>query len=157
MNNTYHSPAEIIRQFLKDKGIGTLVDDDPKSKLWNMFVSFMPDGPKVEHDLITLNDTIGSDFGRIMKTGRYVSKPGVQIQVRAMDFNVGWRKLKEISCALDEAKDETVNITDKDAVVHNYTILTLSRTSPPAPIGTEQGTNRREMYTVNYLATLKEN
>jgi len=158
--STYHSPAEIVRQHLKDLGVGSLLED--KSN-WPMYVSSMPDMQSNNPDLrtadnvIVLNDTQGVDQGRLMCAPyTIIHKPGLQVRARAEDYPIGWRKINDVANSITLVNNNLITLADESGTDHLYIIKSITRTSPPSPNGTETGTKRRELFSVNYIVNIEE-
>lgn len=134
------SPADIIYHLLE----GFLSDMDP------VFVSFWPDTPD---ESIAIFDTAGRLDGRIMRTGEQIEHPGIQIQVRGLDYSQTFDRAREIALFLDSVKKETVAI-DSDEV---YVLHNVSRTGAIIPVGIETVESRRRyIFTINAVTTISQ-
>ena len=141
------SPAEILKTFLIDE-MSPVVTDPTLNQAWPIYISEMPDQPD---ECVTVYDTPGTTDGMIHRTGAEVVHPGLQFKIRSVKYTDGWAKAYALVKAL--------TITDPNFVMiggNAYTILCLKMTSSILPIGYEQGTKRRELFTVNYLVTINE-
>lgn len=142
------SPAEILAKYLQDI---LTVDDPTRSNQWPIYISHMPDGDDAPGDCVAIYDTTGFLDGRYMETGQVVEHPGVQIKVRATDYGTGWAKAKEIATDFRQIRKTEVVLEGITYKVHSIT----SRT-PILVLGVEGGTNRRELFSINFTTTLEE-
>lgn len=142
-----HSPADIVAQYLIDEGVFI---DPSSSGEWEIYVGMMPDGNNVEHDTAAAIDTAPVKDGRIMG-GAPLFHPGVQIMVRASAYRDGFAKAQEAATALAAVDDDTVTIGTK-----TYQLMNITQATGVTSLGQEPGTKRRELFSVNFLATLKE-
>ena len=143
-----NSPAYIIKEYLVDQGDLTAFDASAGS--WKVYMQNLPDGKEVDHDSVVCIDTAPFKDGRIMG-GSPLFHFGVQILLRATEYDDGYAKASDLALALDAVDDATVNI-GSDV----YTINNVSQTTGVVRIGQEEGTKRREMFSVNFLATIQE-
>jgi hypothetical protein len=142
-----HSPAYIIAQYLINEG---LVTDPSEVGLWKIYVGAMPDGDDVEHDLVGAMDTTPVKDGRLM-TGTTIFHHGVQLLLRSSAYNAGYAKITALAEAMDAVDDDQVTIGSD-----TYEIANVTHSTGVVVLGQEEGTKRREMFSVNFLATLKE-
>lgn len=144
---TFHAPSAIIAEFMIDEGIFT---DPNTSKDWPLFVSFMPDDNALPDDIATIYDTPGVKDGRQMG-GQNVLHPGFQVRIRSDIYDDGWEKASEVEEALQAVVRKNVSRDQR-----SYRLDNLSQASPILFLGLEDGSKRRNLFTINYLATLKE-
>lgn len=124
---------------------------------WPIYVSSMPDGLGVKDDVVAAFDTSGVRTSRLLQTGANIMQYGVQLMVRAKNYQQGWAKLMALCIQL-----ETVNWQELVIGTEQIRVQTVGQTSPPLSIGQEkaiegrdQGTSkRREMFTANFLLTI---
>lgn len=141
------SPAQILASFLID---AVLFTTPSAGSTWPLFVSSMPDGEMIEQDCAAIYDTAGLKDGRLM-SGTNILHYGLQIRIRAASYNDGWAKAESVLSAMEAIANEEITIDAVDYVINNVT-----QTSTITALGAEPGTKRRELLTVNFLATLKE-
>ena len=110
----------------------------------------MPDGPQVETDATSIRDTAGILDGRFLRNGQVVQHFGLQLRLRANDYETGWTKIESVAIALDGIPAET-EIIKNDTT---YKILNMSRTTPVINLGLDD--KKRNSFTVNYLLTIRE-
>lgn len=162
-----NSTAIIVRKLLIDLGHVSLPLIPQAEGLWPCYVGKIGDTPA---QLLLITDTSGFLQGRIQSTGKQVEKPGFQILLRTLDYEAGWLKLNEIVLALEGIK-RTDGITVLTTAAE-YRLDCFNRTTPPIPLNarrptdltTERNTTRqteergrqREMFTVNYIASITE-
>lgn len=142
-----HSPAYIIAQYLKDQGE---VTDPDSSGDWMAYVGTLPGGDEAEHDAVGVMNTSPVQDGRLM-TGAGIYHHGVQILLRASAHNTGYAKAHDLLEALEDVDDDQVTCGSD-----TYEINNVSPAGGVVSLGQEEGTRRREMFSVNFLATLKE-
>jgi hypothetical protein len=140
-----HSPAEIIGQLLIDLAIGT----DSQSADWSVFIQSEPNDPD---ECITVYDTANVIQGRVQPTGETQEQHGIQIRVRAGTFPTGWAIANSICRKLDtEVNQDTVTIG-----ATSYNVHSVDRTSGPFPLGKESPQSKRELFTINATASIRQ-
>lgn len=140
-----HSPAEIIGQLLIDLAIGT----DSQSADWSVFIGSEPDEPD---ESITVYDTANILQGTAMPTGETQEQHGIQIRVRAGTRPTGWALANSIVTKLDTQVNQdivTIGAT-------SYNVHSVDRTSGPFPIGKESPLSKREIFTINATASIRQ-
>jgi hypothetical protein len=142
------SPAEILAKYLQDLAI---VEDPVAWSRWPIYISHMPDGDDAEDECVAIYDTQGTLDGRMMENGEVIEHPGIQIKIRCTELAVGWWKAKNLVEALRNIHNEVISLS-----TFSFTVYNVSEASPILYMGVEEGTNRRQLFTVNFLATLKE-
>ena len=143
-----NSPAYIITQYLIDQD--ELLAPDASSGDWKVYVGVLPDGVQVDHNAVGCFDTSPVKDGRLM-IGTPIFHYGVQLLVRSSGYNEGYAK----AFTLGEALDAVQNV--EQAIGSTiYTINNVSQTTGVVVLGQEEGTKRREMFSVNLLVTLTE-
>lgn len=143
-----HSPAYIIARYLIGQ---TLLSDPTVSGAWPVYVGVLPDGDKTVDDIAMSMDTAGLKDGRLMNTGKNIIHEGVQLMVRAEAYNTGYEKTRALATALEGVDGNQITIGTS-----TYQIDNVSQTSSVMVLGQEEGTKRRELFSVNFLITLKE-
>ncbi len=144
-----HSPAYILAQYLIDEG---LLTDPSESADWKMYTGSLPDGLLTDHNAVACIDTTPVKDGRIMG-GDPLFHHGIQLLLRSTDYNTGYAKASLLAEAFAAVDDDQVAI---DSGLNTYEIANVSQVSGVLVLGQEDGTKRREMFSVNFLATLKE-
>ncbi len=142
------SPAFVLAQLLIERSL-TDAHDAPCAT-FPTFVSWMPDTGSIPDNVVVLYDAGGVDDGRLMD-GTNIDHFGVQVAIRAKEFQVGWVKIREIALALEKVKRVTITIGDFQYLIHN-----VSQQAAPIHAGLELGTKRRHLITLNLLLTLEE-
>jgi len=139
------SPCEILRAFIIAEGYMFEVSNDS----WPLYISSLPDG--LINNIGAIFDTSPIKHGKLMR-GDFIQHPGIQLRIRSVDFALGWSKINEITTAMDIVHNEiqTLNTTD-------YLIQNITKRSGPVFMGTEPGTKRRYMFSVNWTIAVKEN
>lgn len=141
-----HQVADVIRWLLIQEGLGT----DPASNAdWPVYCNRELDNPG---RCITVYDTEGTSDGRAMATGRLLEHPGIQVRVRAEDGRTGRAKIDAVREALAEAVyDELVRVDSS-----RYVVQCLARIGNVLPLGKVEPNTRRNAFTLNALAVVKE-
>jgi hypothetical protein len=143
-----HSPAEILAELLKVEGV--LDDPSASSPSWPVYVSFTPD--QSQDDVVTVYDTDGLKDGRLM-TGEVIQHHGVQVRLRAgpKAYREGWKKLDEVRAFLETVAGTLVSMTSPDG----YRVRNVSQVGTITPLGYEDGSKRRVLFTANFLLTIQ--
>lgn len=140
MADLAHSPAHILRQLLIQLGQAGDVSD-AGTATWPITVGSEAPTPD---DVITSYDQAWIEDGRSMIDGETFHHYGCQLRVRSLSRTTGFAKAVELHRALDQdVYDELVTIDGVQYLVHS-----VSGTSVLA-LGTEGGTSRRWLFTVN--------
>lgn len=144
------SPASLIQRYLVTEG----VFDDPEDSgaTAPLYVAFLPDKRDEFALAAAVHDTTGLKDGRYMRGGQSVMHPGIQIMVRAQDYDVGFGKAQAALDALEASGGATVTVSSAEA----YVLHSVSATGPVLSLGAEEGSKRRFLFTVNFLATIEE-
>ncbi len=140
------SPAVILAAYMINQAVMSDPDD---ATVWPLYISRMPDIVGMENNTGAIYDTLGLKDGRLM-IGPVIQHYGIQIKIRSITHNVGWAKAEEISLDLDTILNKEVSIDDEDYVINN-----VKRFGNIIPLGTEEGTKGRLLFTVNFLVTLR--
>lgn len=140
-----HSPSDIVRKLLIDLGLAT---EAGTGQAWPVYATQEPDKPD---NCVTIFDTAGRVYGRLMPTGVVVEHYGIQIRVRSADHKTGYQKATSIADALDQnVYFRTVQIDS-----NQYLVYTISRTTQVLPIGEESPETKRRLFTINALVVLR--
>jgi len=139
-----HSPCYIVGSYLIANGIVSLpsLSDD-----WPLYKSSMP----IEaDDACAIYDTSPVVDKRISKSYPNTHY-GLQIKIRASDYETGKAKAKAILALLEVIQNASVEFSD-----YEYEIRTARPVSGVIPLGQEyQTTKRRYLFTVNFISTIK--
>lgn len=141
------SPAIIISKYLIQEGIFT---DPTLGNPWPVYVSTTPDGDNVDAKVGTVYDTSGAKDGRLM-SGTNVFHWGIQVRIRTDDYDEGYNKLVAAAALLELVENVTITINSVD-----YIMNSITQTTDVVPLGPEDNTKRRDLMTINFLATIKE-
>ena len=141
-----NSPAFILASYLISS-ISKMTSPSDRDT-WPLYTAHLPDGSNVESNAGCIYDTPGIKDGRLM-SGPVVDHPGIQIKIRSLDHQIGYAKADELSKALDEISYFSIVVNTV-----TYQIRNASRLTPVTFIGVEEGTKRRDLFTVNYLTTV---
>ena len=143
-----NSPAFILSEYIINALI--LMTNPNVSGLWPLYTSYMPDGDDVESNCGALYNTTGILDGRLM-AGEVIKHQGLQLRIRSLTEDEGYDKAEEVGLGLDEVQNDTIVIDS-----NSYEIQNVRKTTPIIPLGLEKGTNRRYLFTINFLVTLKK-
>jgi hypothetical protein len=143
------SPATIIADYLIGEGLLTDPDD---SGSWPVYVGTLPDGDDVSHDAVGCIDTTPVRDGRTMGEAPLFHF-GVQLLLRASDYNTGYSKASDLQDALASVDDAEEVVDDSGTT---YTLVNVSDASGIVCLGQEEGTRRRMMFSTNFIATIRE-
>lgn len=142
---TTNSPSRILQQFMIADGLFT----DPVDMAdFPLFKSHMPDKPD---DAGTVYDTAGVKDGRLLTDGFVIIHYGFQVRVRSKDHDEGWVKISAVEKRMETVVGSTVVIAPL-----TYTLQNISQSGSVLSLGREKNTQRRNLFTVNFLATIKE-
>jgi hypothetical protein len=139
-------PSKVIQAYLVTQGV-IQPNDVPELTDWRSGVSAMPVNGT---NFVSIYDTAPVLDGRLQRSGKQVTHPGIQLRIRGSNYGVGWQKGKEIEEALEQARQVIVNTDEGVARIHAFTM-----TSPLFPIGQEEK-DRRSLFTINGIVTLTE-
>ena len=142
------SPAFILSEYIINELLS--MTNPENGGLWPLYTAHMPDGDDVESNCGALYGTPGILDGRLM-TGLVIEHPGIQLRIRSKTYEVGFAKTEAIVLSLDGVNNSTVVINSS-----TYQIQNVSKSTPIIPLGLERGTERRFLFTVNFLMTLKK-
>jgi len=142
-----NSPSLIIRNYLIAQSIFTLPSG---GSTWPLYPSSLPDGANVEGNAVGIYDASPQIDGRVM-TGEVCQHYGIVIQLRALDYETGFLKLKSVLTDLSNVQKATVVVS-----VNSYYFWAASKFSGILNLGTESGTKRRYKFELNFNATLEE-
>ena len=87
-----------------------------------------------------------------MITGQRQEHPGFQIGVRAANHQTGYVKAKAIAIALDE----DVKYTGVTVSATTYIVYAVSRSSDVLALGKETPNSKRDLFTINATASLRQ-
>jgi len=142
-----YSPAYIISRYL----IGEEILTDPSdSGSWPVYIGLLPDDNDIPHNAVACIDTAGLRDRRNMD-GENLFHHGVQIMLRAEVYNTGYQKAQAIATEL-EGVDHVNEVISSDT----FQLICIDQTTDIVVLGQEEGTKRRELFSINFLVTLKE-
>jgi len=139
------SPAALIAKWLKDNSLA----NEYNNGTWPVFISITPDSKSIPHNCITVYDTSPAKDARSM-TGTLDGRFGIQIKVRSIDYETGYKKAEDVGAEIDTILQAGIELDDEEYVIYN-----ASRSTPVTYIGLEQGTKRRYFFVVNFLVKIK--
>lgn len=143
MNTLRHPVSQIMRQVLIDLGVAT------DGGVWPAFYSREPAAPD---NAITVYGTQGSVLSRHMIDGRIVEKRGVQVRVRSREQGDGELRMDMIRTTLAESLyRKVVHVESVSYYVHS-----ADRIGEIMSLGTEAPTTGRNLFTLNFVASIRE-
>lgn len=161
-----HSPSRIIEEYFILEAFGIDPNDWPGSGdipngQWPIYAGRMPDRPD---DAINVNDTVGRDFGYTQMDSERQEMYGIQVMIRALDQDVGWRKSQNLAMALDRitrypvvlSSAETGSGTGPGSMGVNYLIHSVFRTTQVIDLGRDTPQGKRQLFTINAIATIRQ-
>jgi len=143
-----HSPAYILAQYLINEG---LVIDPQDSGDWPVYVGMLPDDENVKDNIVACMDTEPLKDGRIFEDGENIWHYGFQTLVRAVRYNTAYEKAEELAENLETVNRDEITISSS-----TYRIDNVSQTTGAVSLGQEDGSRRRQLFSTNFLVTLKE-
>ena len=143
-----YSPAYVIAEYLISQGE---LSNALESGDWKVYIGSLPDGADVDHDAVASIDTTNVKDGREMGS-LPLFHYGVQLLVRSSAYMTGYVKAQDLADALGAIQNATVTVDSS----YSYEIANVTDTSGVISIGFEEGTKRRNLFSVNFLVTIKE-
>ena len=139
-----HTPCFIIGSYLIANSIVSLPSLDSD---WPLYKSSMP----IEaDDVCAIYDTTPIVDARVSESYPNIHY-GLQIIVRASDYEIGKAKARAIAVILETIQNSSVEFGE-----YEYSIRTARPTSGVIPLGQEpETTKRRYLFTINFLSTIK--
>ena len=141
-----HTPCFILGSYLIAEAIVSLPS---LGSDWPLYKSALPDGENVEDDAGAIYDTTPM-IDRRVRGGFPNTHYGLQIKIRANDYETGKAKASAILSSLQDIQNSEVEFGD-----YVYEIRAANPTSGIIPLGLEQGTKRRYLFTLNFMTILK--
>lgn len=139
-----HSPAEVIRQVLIDLGLGTLPSGEEE---WPVYAT---NEGGTKDQAITVLDQTGLDDGRWMPTGEATVHHGLQILVRSLDHQTGYRRASRVrEAVLRTVRNRAVTVEGVD-----YTVPCVTRVGPILPLGKDAPVTGRSRFSLNCQSPL---
>lgn len=137
------SPASVLATYITGQ---TIMTAPSAGEDWPLFISNLLDTP---NNLGIIYDTTPSKDGRYMGSGEVFQHYGIEILIRSVDYETGWVKCNEIAGNLDSV---TNTLVSKDDIV--YKIHNVSRMGGVNSLGIEEGTKRRNMFSMNFMVSI---
>jgi hypothetical protein len=143
----------ILDQFLRDQLV--FGDSQASTLNWPLYVAHMPDSSRTVDELGAVSETQGVKDGRLM-TGFLVFKYGLQVLIRSLTYEEGYAKAVEVQEVLQAVGGQETATVGAGSSAITYTLLNFSQQGPILPLGQEEGTKRRWLFSINYLATIAD-
>lgn len=154
MRTLAHSPADIVAQWLVNKGLATAPElwASGTGSDWPAFASAEPRKPD---SVITVYDTMGTDAGRVMTSGEDQSEYGIQVRFRSITHPSGWQKANYVRAYLCEAQFASGG----DTVVlegSTYAVKNFANISHVTILGKEVPDEKTNVFTLNAVVNLDQ-
>lgn len=146
-----HSPADIIRAVLINRGLGSDPDLSPVQS-WPVYTGGEPNSPD---NVITTFGTVGIDHGREMVNGEVLGPYGFQIRVRADSYQQGRDKIETIWEGLSELSGGVYNLT-VNLSGDSYLVACIVRFGDILELGKEVPNSKRSLFTFNALINYRK-
>jgi len=141
-----HAPADIIRQLMVDLSLGTAPS---AAGTWPVYVGQEPNTPD---KCLTVYGTSSVHQGRVMDNGEVQERVGFQVRIRAANYVDAETKASAIAISFDQSIERT-SVTVGANV---YRVNSISRTSGPIDIGKNVPATKRDIFTYNATASIKQ-
>jgi hypothetical protein len=145
-----HTPSQVLRQLLIDKSLAT-----NGGSTWPVYAAKIGDRPD---DCIGVVDTTSVGQGRSQISGEIFEFFGIQINVRAADYQTAWSKAESIKTALSESTHLVqTTVTDPSGygtATQSYTFFDVSWRSGPLPV--HDPSSNRKTFAINVTAEIKQ-
>ena len=148
-NQLNHTPAEIISQWLI---VNSQAQHPKEADDWSQFIGILPEARpenKVPINASCVYDVAGLTDGKIHRTKKTTVHPGINVQVRSEDRNLGWRHSTHLFNKLDGIKRETIKLPDDG----DYLIHGCRMTTTIIPLGFQQEGNYY-LFSLNLITTI---
>lgn len=151
-----HSPADVIRYMLIEKGHGVLPSTNVDNNPWPIYVDQQPAyGLNVPEEIVVIYNTQGQQFGRLHNSGRIPTHPGFQLLVRSKGSQSGYNKSVELETALNEdVFRESVLIAPFDSPVSEYLVQSCQQRTSILPIGEDRDNQNLYLHSLNYTTVI---
>lgn len=138
-----HPPAKVLAELLISLDLFDAYDD--ATPAWPIYISYSPDQPD---EIGVVHDMPGVKDGRLM-SGALIEHFGVQLTVRGEDYDDAYAKCDRVAREMEAVDDVSVLVGAETYTVHN-----VSQSSPILSLGKEEGTQRRFLFSMNFLLTI---
>lgn len=142
----YDSPSSILAKYLVDT-LEAFTDPD-EGQAWPLYDAGMPEFDTVEFECAAIYDTTPILDEKTMQ-GAYIAQYGIQLRLRSLLYETGYRKLSSIAATLALAHGVEVEMPEGQM----YEIVNISVASDAVFIGRDQ--KNRSHFTGNFLLKLK--
>ena len=136
-----HSPAKIVAEYLQEGSNALFTGPDGPD--WPLFISSLPD-EGCPTNAGAVYDTTGVKKGRMMGDGKNLFTYGVQVKVRASEYDVGWEQASAVADLLERWHADEITI---DGSI--YLVDSFLQTSSVLSLGKDE--QRRVLFAVNGL------
>ena len=117
---------------------------------WSLYQAFLPDSDAAKDDIAAIFDTTPRTQGKHMG-GALDQRYGVEFLIRATDYETGFQKAKTLLDSLQNKSQVSETIGGTTFVIEN-----ISSVTGVTALGTEKSSKQRFIFSVNLLATIKE-
>ena len=141
------SPASVVASYLT--GVALMSVPSAESD-WPLYISYLRDDQGVKDNAGAIYNTTPTKDGRRMRVGTVLQHFGIQIIIRALSEETGWAKCNVLANQLDTVTNVDVLHTDG----FTYRLHNISRMGGINPLGEEQTTKRRKLFSMNFLISM---
>lgn len=143
-----YDPAYIMSRFFIDEEI---VIDPQDSGSWPIYVGVLPDDETVNDNIVACINTEPLKDGRLFSSGENIWHYGFQLMIRSSDYNTAYDKADELAVSCEGINRNEITISGT-----TYRLDNVSQTTGIIGLGQEDGSKRRQLFSVNFLVTIKE-
>lgn len=140
----YCPASPIIGAYLISAGLGTEVADQGD---WSVFKNHLPDRQGDSNKAICIYDVGDLIHGKWMRSTGTLTREGIQVRCRAVDYTDAQIKLMNIAAALDDISGSSATWSTFTFTIHNVSITT-------GAVPLERDEKRREHIVQNFLTTM---
>jgi len=148
MANLSDTSCLILKTYLVAQELFTLPSS---SGDWPLYEMSLPDGNNVEDNAACVNDSQDVINSRDMSSGENFKHYGIIIQLRALDYETGYLKLKSVLTDLSDVQKVAVIVG-----TNSYYFWAATKFSGVLNLGTESGNKRKRKFELKFNVTLEE-
>jgi hypothetical protein len=148
-----HSPEAVLAKLLVDLGGGTDAGAEPLGE-WPVYHGHL--SGTAPDETVTVFGTAGIDQGRVHPTGERQGRWGLQVSVRAVKHDRGWRKATDLARLLDGVRLRAVDLDYLMPAGHaSATYLVWAVETRPVISAGKDPAGRLRLFTVNCTAVVR--
>ena len=141
-----HSPEQIIQYLMRDLAVATLPSANGS---WPVYCSTLPEDPD---NALSVIGTAPVIQGRKQYNGEVQQHYGIQLTVRSITHAIGSAKIVAI------AETFSTSVLRDSVTIDSsiYTVQSISIKSGPIPLGDEVPQSKRQIFTLNITAAIRQ-